>query len=179
MWCSYMEGLSFLSVLPVSVTIPTETLWIAGPLSRLLWSGWGLGGTGWTGQIQNRRAVVALLLLLLALPGVVFNYHLLCIKHTRSDIKHRRKPHDISVNTRFPFNLLIGIPYADVLRQSDHSLAAFDTRGWGLLAWRQSLLWRGSIETLWGNWGMNQADEDTLKTHTNIYTMHSNLRHSF
>lgn len=86
--------------LPVSVTLSTETLWVAGPLSRLLWSRWGLGGTRWTGQIQDRRTVVALLLL--ALPGVVFSYYLLFAKKTTSS--HQTLPfHSICASSRYHY----------------------------------------------------------------------------
>lgn len=54
------------------------------------------------------------LLVLLALPGVVFSNHL-----------------------------------TDVLCQGDHPLAAFNTRGRGLLAWRQSLLRGRTVQTVW------------------------------
>lgn len=47
------------------------------------------------------------------------------------------------------FNAVVERTYADVLCQGDDPLAAFNTGGRGLLAWRQSLLrWR-TVQTVW------------------------------
>lgn len=62
--------------LPLSAAL----LGVAGTRGRLLGGGRGLGGTGCTGQVQDRRTVVDLLLL--ALPGVVLSYHLLSERQT-------------------------------------------------------------------------------------------------
>lgn len=56
---------------PVSGALPTQGLLISGPLACFLRGGWQLRNTGWTGQVQDRETVVALL------PGVVLSDHLL------------------------------------------------------------------------------------------------------
>lgn len=46
-------------------------------------------------------------------------------------------------------NAVVERTYTDVLRQGDHPLAAFNAGGQGLLAWRQSLLRRRTVQTVW------------------------------
>lgn len=72
--------------LPISVTFSSKAFWITTSRDSILWGRWGLGGTGWTGQIQDRWAMVALLLL--ALSCVVFSYYLLFTKGQKQSTQY-------------------------------------------------------------------------------------------